>query len=176
MTFGFTVFVVGELFQKTRVNVLTRMRYILEVIISKIPRDYEIKDTIVISGTPRGGTTWLMEILATLPEYKTIFEPLKPSFFPEVRTLGFPPRVYIPPDKDWPVVKKYLIKVFTGRKFSTQPAYSPTPYNIYKRFIARKLIVKFVRANRLLPWIYNNFDLRGIYFIIRHPCATIASQ
>jgi hypothetical protein len=41
---------------------------------------------------------------------------------------------------------------------------------------ARTLIVKFVRANTMLPWIARTFPLRGIYFIIRHPCATIASQ
>jgi len=27
-----------------------------------------------------------------------------------------------------------------------------------------------------MPWIANNFQVKGIFFIIRHPCATIASQ
>jgi hypothetical protein len=30
--------------------------------------------------------------------------------------------------------------------------------------------------NRLLPWIVNRFELRGIFLIIRHPCAVVASQ
>ena len=30
--------------------------------------------------------------------------------------------------------------------------------------------------NRLLPWIAKRFELRKIFFIIRHPCAVIASQ
>ena len=38
------------------------------------------------------------------------------------------------------------------------------------------MTVKFIRANRILPWIANNFQVKGIFFIIRHPCATIASQ
>jgi len=37
-------------------------------------------------------------------------------------------------------------------------------------------LVKFIRANRLIPWIDHNFHLRSIFLIIRHPCASIASQ
>ncbi len=45
-----------------------------------------------------------------------------------------------------------------------------------KRVTATKLIVKFVRANRLVPWILTNHTIRALVYIIRHPCATLASQ
>ena len=45
-----------------------------------------------------------------------------------------------------------------------------------KRVTANKLIVKLVRANRLVPWIFTNHDIRALVYIIRHPCATLASQ
>jgi len=41
---------------------------------------------------------------------------------------------------------------------------------------ANKLIVKCVRANRLLPWICYNFRIPTPILLIRHPCAVIASQ
>jgi len=47
---------------------------------------------------------------------------------------------------------------------------------LIRRFKASGLVVKFVRANTMLPWITNPFNLRVTYSIIRHPCATIASQ
>jgi len=56
---------------------------------------YNLKDTIVISGTPRGGTTWLMEILETLPRYKSIFEPLHKVWYPEVKNFELPPMPYL---------------------------------------------------------------------------------
>jgi len=42
--------------------------------------------------------------------------------------------------------------------------------------IGNKLLVKFIRLNRLLPWVAKRFQLRKIIFIIRHPCAVIDSQ
>jgi hypothetical protein len=39
-----------------------------------------------------------------------------------------------------------------------------------------KILVKFIRANRLLPWIVTKFEVRSTFLILRHPCATIASQ
>ncbi len=39
-----------------------------------------------------------------------------------------------------------------------------------------KLLVKFCRINRMLPWFAEQFDVRGIIFIIRHPCAVVNSM
>jgi hypothetical protein len=44
------------------------------------------------------------------------------------------------------------------------------------RLLGNKLVVKSIGLSRLLPWISKRFELRGIYFIIRHPCAVVASQ
>jgi len=135
-----------------------------------------LQDTIIISGLPRGGTTWLMEIMATLsPSYKTLFEPLNRQYFPEVKKLGLPPRPYIPLEEE-SLIEDYFRQIFTGKVVSHYPVYSLSPKYIYRRLAFNKLIVKFVRANGILPWIAKNFRVRGIYFLIRHPCATISSQ
>jgi hypothetical protein len=41
---------------------------------------------------------------------------------------------------------------------------------------ARFLVVKFVRATRLLPWLCRNFQVRAPMLLMRHPCAVVASQ
>ncbi|QDA32213.1 sulfotransferase [Thermococcus indicus] len=150
--------------------------YTLDLITAHL-HNFKTDGTVVISGTPRSGSTWLMELLESLPEYKSIFEPFHPSWYPEFKKLGIPYEPYVPAQGDYPKLRTYLEKVFTGR------AYARFPYmqylrlgTIIRRFKASKLLVKFVRANTMLPWIANTFNLRAIYFIIRHPCATIASQ
>lgn len=135
-----------------------------------------VNDSIVISGTPRVGSTWLMEILLTLPSYKSVFEPFHKDWFPKVKELSLPPRPYLHPYQNNPQLRNYLENVFRGKIISQIPRYKFKPGNISRRLFAKNVVAKFVRANRLLPWITNNFELKGTFLMIRHPCATILSQ
>jgi hypothetical protein len=139
-------------------------------------QEADLEETIVVAGVPRGGTTWLMEILATLPGYLTVFEPLNQVWFPVVADMDIGPRPYIPPGAEAHKVREYLAKIFAGEVPSTSSHHSLTLETIRRRLCAKKVIVKFVRANRLLPWMATSFHLRKIYFIIRHPCAVVESQ
>ena len=38
-------------------------------------KSFEVKDSIFIFSEPRGGSTWLMEIISHIPNSATIFEP-----------------------------------------------------------------------------------------------------
>jgi len=135
------------------------------------------KDTILVVGTPRSGTTWLLELLDTLPRYTYQNEPLNGTMFPEAKKAGFKSRgTYKPPEQDWIEGEKYLQKVFTGKATGLIFHYRWNPKSIISFLSADKLIIKFVRLNRLLPWVIKRFQVRHIYFIIRHPCAVIASQ
>jgi hypothetical protein len=52
-------------------------------------------DTIVVVGSPRSGTTWLLELLRALPGYKAINEPF---WYDEVRQAhGFAWRPHLAP-------------------------------------------------------------------------------
>ena len=136
-------------------------------------------ETIVIVGTPRSGTTWLMELLGTIPSYTYLFEPLNPRWFPESSKIGFQSKTYLPDSADWTKGEKYLRKAFTGRLFSIGGPYElrlSKPKMILQSLLYDKLIVKSVRMNRLLPWVAKRFELRNIFYIIRHPCAVVASQ
>ena len=147
-------------------------------------KQIEMKDTILIVGSPRSGTTWLMEILATLPRYTNIFEPLNPIWCPNSFEVGFRSRTYIQPDTNWPEGEEYLRKTFTGQIANIPVKESLiisllagfSIKNTMRRLLGDKLIVKSVNMNRLLPWISEKFQLRGIVFIIRHPCAVVVSQ
>ena len=136
----------------------------------------QIKDTILLVGSPRSGTTWLMEIFESIPEYTNLFEPFNPIFFPEISRFGFSHKPYVPVNASWPDCENYLKRVFTGRIYTLLPQYKLNLETIMHRLTNKKLVVKAINLNRLLPWIVNKFQIRNSYFIIRHPCAVIASQ
>lgn len=184
----------GEIIHKVKILTLEQTVRLLEDeetekillnsyrVIQKIDKTFfnakkiDIKDTLAVAGTPRSGTTWLMEALSRIPEYKYLFEPINPIWFLDIRGIGFSSRKYVPIDTEWPEGYEYLKKTFTGQAFSLIPPLQFKIEPMMHRIFADKLIVKFVRINRLLPWIAKRFQLRGIIFIIRHPCAVIASQ
>jgi len=164
-------------------------------------RSYQERYTILISGAPRSGTTFFSEVLLTLPKYRDSFEPLNPPNSPRWRKVCYSKfelcsilesafRPYLRIDEEDSEVCKYLSDVFRGRTLLTnapaplavlvQKGYSlETKINSLMKTLKNIIyppVVKVVRGNRLLPWIAKRFKLRGIYMIIRHPCATIASQ
>jgi len=136
----------------------------------------DLNDTILIAGSPRSGTTWLMEIFENIPGYTYLFEPLQPEWFPDSIKAGFKGRPYLPENQSFQDGEKYLKKIFSGQIVSQIPPYSYNAKMTINRLLNKKLIVKSVRLNRSLPWIHNKFKLRKIIFIIRHPCAVIDSQ
>jgi hypothetical protein len=138
-------------------------------------KKFNIEDSILIAGTPRSGTTWLMEIIGAIPGYTFLFEPLNPIRSPPgLFKTGFHSRTYLPADVAWVEGERYLEKVFTGCLPGPPPL--PKPRTIIRRIFADKLIIKSINMTRLLPWISKRFSLRDILFIIRHPCAVVASQ
>ncbi|MFW6041320.1 MAG: sulfotransferase domain-containing protein [Thermoplasmatota archaeon] len=136
----------------------------------------EERDNILLFGSPRSGTTWLMEILSELPGYSSLIEPFNPNWFPEAFHVGIGPREYVKVGSDWYKGRKYLEKVIEGRMINQKPHFKLRPNTVFKRFLSEKLIIKFVRANRLLPWIVDEFQDIKTILVIRHPCAVINSQ
>ena len=141
-----------------------------------INKKVNIEDTIAIFGSPRSGTTWLMEILVRMEDYRTGFEPFQYKWFPAVSSLKINPRPFVNENQNNEPLKEYLNQIFTGQISSNDPKYRVDLNTIKNRINSKKIIVKFVRANRLIPWIKNNFDLKEIILIIRNPYSTIMSQ
>ncbi|MEZ4756997.1 MAG: sulfotransferase [Flavobacteriales bacterium] len=128
---------------------------------------------LLLFASPRGGSTWLEEMLATIPRVATIWEPLDIVNNPVVGKLGFWWRQHIPENADWPEAEAMFTDLFSGRTLSPYLARATTPRELR---MADRLLVKFVRGNLLLPWITKHFDLPKPVLLVRHPCAVVASM
>lgn len=134
-------------------------------------------NTILVAGSPRSGTTWLSEIIATLPGYKLFDEPLHLDAHPQARDCGFEWRTLIDPEASAPVKADYLRNVFSGKVSEGWKLKANTRVGRAFELVSNSnAVVKTVRSNRMLHWIHNTFALRDIVFIIRHPCAVVASR
>jgi hypothetical protein len=136
-----------------------------------------IEDTVVIAGSPRSGTTWLLELLRTLPGYKALNEPL---MYQDARNgHGFSWRTYLEPGEEADEQRAYLETVLTGQ-LGISPAWyfeaENRPTQLVEHATRDRLVVKFCRMNRMLHWFCGQFNVRGPVFIIRHPCAVVASM
>lgn len=138
-----------------------------------------VRDTLVVAGAPRSGTTWLAEVLRELPGYKFLNEPLFLPNNADAQRADFDWRTHIPPRAENPTAERFFSAVLTGR-IPHGPLWhyqaSSSMGRIVEQWANRKLVVKFCRAGRLLHWLCRQFDMRGAVMIIRHPCAVIASQ
>jgi len=162
--------------KKRKVDQLsTKTLYLFDRFVSE-RKKFEISDCILVAGAPRSGTTWLMEIFEKIPGYSYVFEPFQPEWFPDSLNTGFRNRLYLSPDVNWFKGEEYLKNIFTGKIVSRFPFYKYKISMLGNRLLSKKLIVKSVRVTRLLPWIEKRFEFKKFFFIIRHPCAVVASQ
>ena len=156
---------------------------------------------LIIAGSGRSGTTWVLDVLAEANNLRPVFEPLNPFGVAEAQAFA---NRYIREDAYEPELKRFLEKVFNAelnyqwpktRMVSTTMRPSITQmtswdYNYkllsrYKKFFNRyfsyirknswRPIIKFIRVNLMLDWLAHNFNSR-IIFIVRHPGAVAASK
>jgi hypothetical protein len=133
-------------------------------------KDFDAEDTIIICGSRRSGTTWLMELLSKIPGYITIFEPFQPSWFPGSRRFSPDPS----PDQEG--IREYLQDVLEGRARCSSSIYKVNLFNLRQRLLGDKLLIKFVRANKLVGLIKDQLEARCIIYLIRNPYAVVSSQ
>lgn len=137
--------------------------------------NYDINNTILAVSSPRGGSTWLSEILGTLPGYNVIWEPLHLRSNPRCIDYNFTWQNYLTEDAIDDARKNYLDMLFRGKALSTNVTMPSQNFSYTKFLFMKGYIVKFINASMLLPWLTKQFDLKAIY-MIRHPCAIISSQ
>ena len=154
-----------------------------------------MEKTVVIAGSGRSGTTWVQDTVAEANGLRTLFEPLNPAGVPVARKFAYK---YLHADADNCELELFLGDVFSGAHQSLWANYRirPSGFNLFKVGLSpaihnvRKLtrhylkyrvsgrqgvIIKFIRANLLLPWIVRQFHV-PLLFVTRHPCAVIASR
>lgn len=154
--------------------------------VNKIPGYYKYKellfrliklipeDNILIFADPRGGSTWLTEVIKEIVRLPVVWEPLHVRKIKRLESLNFSYRQNIPEDAKWPEAYFFFKDLFLG-KIKSNWIYHREPL---VSFVKNKAaIIKFCRANLLIPYLTNNFDFKKKpIYLIRHPFAVAASQ
>ncbi|MBK9421161.1 MAG: hypothetical protein IPN44_08910 [Flavobacteriales bacterium] len=128
---------------------------------------------ILIFASPRGGSTWLEEILATIPGSATLWEPLNVDEVRAFKQIGFAWRQHIPEQETWPEAEQLFRQLFQGRLLSPYLAQATSLQGLK---MADRAIVKFVRGHLLLPWLIGRFSPPRPVLLVRHPCAVVSSM
>lgn len=130
---------------------------------------------IIISGSPRGGTTWLYEVLQASTNSFGLWEPLHPKtiqeYYPNTNQWF---HKYIPPSEDVVTINKFIADVCQGDFITESMLQKNIHFKDYKS--TEQLLVKFCRLNALLPWFVNHFKNYKVIQIYRNPLAVVASQ
>lgn len=134
-------------------------------------------EAILIFADPRGGSTWMAELINEIPRTAILWEPLTTERVPAFRALNFAGsgrRQYIPPEESWPEAREAFSQLMRGALTNRFLGLRITPTEY---FTSNRPIIKFVKGNGIIPWITKNFDFKyePIYFV-RHPFATVESQ
>lgn len=125
------------------------------------------EDAVVIAGSGRSGTTWVEEIVNAGHWARVMFEPLRVSEVPQTRPLGA--YRYVRPGDS-----RYVGIV--DRLLSGHPRHNRwVNHQNYTR-IARRRIVKEIRAHCMLAWMQSAFPSTAMVFTVRHPVTVVASQ
>lgn len=134
--------------------------------------DYDLRQTLLVSGFPRSGTTWLAEILAALPDTGVLFEPLDIRRVQAARESGLDWDNFRLPDEEQPQVEAFIREMLEGR---TLTPWTTSHLPISQALRLDRWVVKLVRGNQMLGWIVANFDLLPPVLLVRHPCAVYDS-
>ncbi|WKV13430.1 hypothetical protein [Marivirga harenae] len=140
----------------------------------QLKRELEPNNVMTIVGDPRGGTTWLAEIIQSIPKTEILWEPLLLEREPTFKNLNFSYRQFISENASEPKIKASFEKLFSGKILNSYLCQFTKPMEIKN---CSQLVVKFCRANQLLPWLTHEFNFNYLpLYIVRHPCAVVASQ
>jgi len=135
---------------------------------------FDSSSQFILTGDPRGGTTWLAEIIQSIPKTALVWEPLWLSQEKTFRNHNFSYRQFIPENAPELEIKSSFENLFSGKILNPFLCQFNSPTELKT---AEQLLIKFCRANQLLPWLTRAFDFKyAPIYIIRHPCAVIASQ
>jgi len=125
------------------------------------------EDCIFLAGSGRSGTTWVGDILNYRNEYRTIFEPFWKN---EVSLVShFAARQYLRPDCTDPRFVEPARRILSGE------IRDPWTDVLNTKWIARRRLVKDIRASFLLGWIRARFPETPLILLMRHPCAVAVS-
>jgi hypothetical protein len=138
--------------------------------------------SVLLTGSPRSGTTWLAELLETLPAVRRVWEPFLNDADPssDAFNFGLGWRPFLSANVEHEPLYSFFDRLLHGTKYRYPEWAGPHPHvsawAFARRVLApRRTLLKFCRAQRLLPWVRRRFDLPTL-LLMRHPLAVVASQ
>ncbi len=123
--------------------------------------------TVFLAGSGRSGTTWLSGLMNHDSRYRQVFEPFHPGEVEDFR--GFGSKQYLRPGDRREEFLEPARGAVTGRLRSGWTDRGGA-------IVARRRLVKDIRANLLLGWLAENFPGMPIVLLMRHPCAVVSSR
>jgi hypothetical protein len=124
--------------------------------------------SVFLAGSGRAGTTWVSDIINYRGEYRYVFEPFHPGRVDAFK--NFRSKQYLRPDD------RRVEYLGPARKVLTGGLRSRWTDRFHRKFVARRRLIKDIRANLLLGWMRANFPGMPIILLLRHPCAVVASR
>jgi Sulfotransferase family len=125
-------------------------------------------EAVFLAGSGRSGTTWLSEGINYKGGYRYVFEPFNPA---RVGAFGhFRSKQYLRPDDTREAFLEPARLALTGA------LRDPWTDRFNAKFVARRRLIKDIRANLLLGWMRANFPGMPIILLLRHPCAVVTSR
>ncbi len=129
-----------------------------------------LEGSIFIFSEPRGGSTWLMEIISNIPNTATIFEPFH-SHYGALEAYTWGEHFY--PGSNWEAGKKGIDQILLANKLDSYQL-ERAPW--YKLLNAKQYIFKCVMGTSILPWIAEEYKFRyKPLYILRHPLSVASS-
>ena len=107
--------------------------------------------TVVLYSSGRSGSTWLSDLLHSLPRTRLIFEPFHPRH--GVKDLVPYRYCYLEPSSPEPVLERAYAGLLKGAITTRWVEQLNDP----ACFVYDRRLVKLVRANLLFPWLANRY-------------------
>jgi hypothetical protein len=136
----------------------------------------DLEKAILVLGSPRSGTTWLAQMISTLPGYKHLDEPFRLAP-PLVSRLNLRERNFADTHEDKVLLNHYVELALQGKiDGNYQVPGTLKLRRAFEMWMRPQVVAKFIRANRMAHYLDSNFNVRGMVIIVRHPCAVVASH
>ncbi|USD43117.1 sulfotransferase [Vibrio sp. SCSIO 43135] len=155
-------------------NFFCKTSYLLDHVVARTQQTTPI----LISGFWRSGTTWVQEVMAQTITAKTMFEPLAPNtFLPLHHGLPVKSSAYLPLTSK--VLTAEDLRLLDLSFSGVAPRRSNFNYLCRKTLqetLNRRVVVKLVRGQFLLPFLSERYDLPMVLHVSRHPMAVAFSM
>jgi hypothetical protein len=149
-------------------NLMRSIRFALRTV-ANVHRPGDLPD-IFLFATPRGGSTWLMEILASQAGMKYYDEPLNPRR--DYAGVAISAWEQLMPDTGDP---ERIVAFLQELQANKHGELNITPFGRYHRFLTNRIVFKIHEIEFLMKLVAQRCNGQIIY-LLRHPIATSISR